>query len=185
MIDEILSDAAASMEKALASLKRDLGALRTGRASPALLENVRVEYYGSQMAVNQVATIQIPEARLIVLQPWDKAALDPLEKALLASGIGVTPTNDGKVIRLVLPPLTEDRRKDLVKQARKRAEEARVAIRGIRKDAKGMIDEYAAEERLPDDDVTRALDRLQALTDDFVAQADETTAHKEKEILEF
>ena len=185
MIEEILASGKADMEKAVEALRKDLSSLRTGRASAALLEPVKVEYYGSMLPINQVATIQVPEARLIVIQPWDRAALEPIEKAIHASGIGVSPVNDGKVIRLALPSLTEERRKDLCKKARQRAEEAKVQIRGIRKDSKGMIDDYAAEERLPDDDVTKALERLQRATDESTAKADEVAAHKEKEILEF
>lgn len=185
MIEEILSDAKGDMEKAIESLRKDLGGLRTGRASASILEHIRVEYYGSLLPINQVAQIKIPEARLIVIQPFDKAALEPIVKAIHASDLGVSPADDGKVVRLALPPLTEERRKDLVKQAKKRAEEAKVSIRNVRKEAKGMIDEYAAEERLPDDDVTKALERLQKATDDHVAKADEAAAVKEKEILEF
>lgn len=185
MIGEILGEARTRMGGALDALKKDLVAIRTGRASVAMLDDVRAEAYGAQMPLNQLATLSTPDPRLIVVQPWDKGTFAAIEKALMAANLGMTPQNDGKVIRLPVPPLTEERRKGLVKQARKRCEEAKVEIRSFRREAKELLEELEQEGEAAKDDVRHAQDELQKSTDDFVGKIDQTAAAKEKEIMEF
>ncbi|REJ32908.1 MAG: ribosome recycling factor [Bacillota bacterium] len=184
MLKEILEDAERRMEAAIENCRRELAALRAGRASPALLEKIRVDYYGTQVPVNQVATVTVPEPRLIVIQPWDRNVLAEIERAIVKSDLGLTPANDGKVIRLTVPPLTEERRQELVKQARRLAEEGRVAIRNIRRDANDTIRELEKEGEASEDEARRALDDVQKLTDRCIARIDEMVEAREREILE-
>lgn len=184
MTDDVIKDAKARMQKAVEATRREFAAIRTGRATPALLEQVKVDYYGVPTPVNQVATISVPEPRLLVVQPWDKSVVKDVERAILKSELGLTPNSDGHVIRLPIPPLTEERRRDLVKVVRKQAEEGRVAIRNIRREAKEMIEELEDEGEVSEDAAKRAVEELQKLTDEFIAVADQALGVKEKEIME-
>lgn len=177
-------EAETKMKKTVKNLADEFVTLRTGRASSALVERVVVEAYGSKSPLNQVANISVPEARLVVIQPWDKSLLGDIEKALMASDIGITPANDGKVIRLNFPPLTEDRRKDLVKQAKALAENNRVAIRNIRRDALEAIKKEQKDGKITEDDAKKATDDLQKLTDNYIKEIDKIAQDKEKEIME-
>src|SRR5690606_36110911 len=172
------------MEAAVEACRRELAALRAGRASPALLDKVRVEYYGSQVPVDQVATVPVPGPGRLVIQPGDRSALADSDRAILKADRGLTPANDGKVIRHTLPPLTEERRQDLVKQARRLAEEGRVAVRNIRRDANDTIRELEKEGEASEDEARRALDDVQKLTDRCIARIDEMVEAREREILE-
>lgn len=171
------------MEKALAALRRDLSTLRAGRASGAMLDRVQAEYYGALTPVNQLGTINTPDSRTLIIQPWDKSALAAIEKAILKSDIGLTPANDGTIIRLNIPPLTEERRADLVKSTKKFGEEAKVAIRNIRRDANDDIKKKEKGE-ISEDESRRHQDDIQKTTDRFVAEVDKILAAKEKEIME-
>jgi ribosome recycling factor len=184
MVDEIFEDLQERMGKSIDSLKREYSRLRTGRASVSLLDGIRVTYYDTPTPLNQMASLAVPEPRLIVIQPWDKTAIGDIEKAILKSELGLTPMNDGKVIRIAIPPLTEERRKELVKVARKMAEDNKVAIRNIRRDANDMLKDLKTEKEITEDDLYRSQDEVQKITDDFITQVDELCAAKEKEILE-
>jgi ribosome recycling factor len=183
MPQSVKKNAEERMEKTLQALKRDLATLRAGRASPALLEKVQAEYYGTMMPINQLGTITTPDPRMLVIQPWDKGALGPIERAIMKSDLGLTPVNDGEVIRISLPPLTEERRVELVKATRKFGEEAKVAIRNIRRDA---IDEIKKKEKseISEDESRRHQEDIQKLTDRFTAEVDKMLAAKEKEIMD-
>jgi ribosome recycling factor len=183
MIDDALLDATERMEKAAEALRRDLATIRTGRASPALVEHLKVDYYGTPTPLNQLATISTPEARLIVIQPWDRGSIGAVEKAILKSDIGLNPSNDGTVIRLAIPQLTEERRRDIAKQVRKRVEEARVAVRNIRRDCHDHIRRLEHEHEISQDDLHRAETDLQKLTDDHVKEIDKVGHEKEEEVL--
>jgi ribosome recycling factor len=169
------------MQKTLESLRKDFATIRTGRATPALVERIVVSAYGTEMPLNQLAGISVPEPRMLVIQPWDKSQMSAIEKAILKSDLGITPTNDGQVIRLAFPPLTEERRKDLVKLARKMAEEARVAVRNIRRDA---LEDLEKMQGVPEDEIKRAKDQVQKLTDKYIEEVARSLEIKEKEILE-
>jgi len=184
MVDEIFEDLKERMGKSIESLKREYSRLRTGRASVSLLDGIRVSYYDTPTPLNQMASLAIPEPRLIVIQPWDKTAIGDIEKAILKSELGLTPMNDGKVIRIAIPPLTEERRKELVKVARKMSEDNKVAIRNIRRDANDMLKDLKMEKEITEDDLYRSQDEVQKITDDFIAQVDELCTAKENEILE-
>jgi len=184
MVDEIFEDLKERMGKSIESLKKEYSRLRTGRASVSLLDGIRVSYYDTPTPLNQMASLAIPEPRLIVIQPWDKTAIGDIEKAILKSELGLTPMNDGKVIRISIPPLTEERRKELVKVARKMSEDNKVAIRNIRRDANDMLKDLKTEKEITEDDLYRSQDEVQKITDDFISQVDELCAAKEKEILE-
>jgi ribosome recycling factor len=184
MIDELLADARERMHKSVESTRHEFGSVRTGRASPALLDRIRVDYYGTLTPLNQLATISAPEARLLSIQPYDKSSIKQIEKAILESDIGLTPSNDGNLIRLVIPELTEERRRQLVKQVRQIAEEGRVAIRGIRRDVMHDLRELRDEGETGADDEHRAEGELQKLTDRNVSELDEALKHKEAEIIE-
>ena len=171
------------MEKALGALKRDLSTLRAGRATPAILDRVQAEYYGALTPVNQLGSITTPDSRTLIIQPWDKSALAAIEKAILKSDVGLTPANDGNIIRLVVPPLTEERRQDLVKSTKKYGEEAKVAIRNIRRDANDDIKKLEKSE-ISEDESRRHQEDVQKLTDRYVAEVDKILAAKEKEIME-
>jgi ribosome recycling factor len=183
-IDPVLSESERKMSRAVEVLKQDLGGIRTGRASPSLLDKVQVEAWGSTQPVNAVATISVPEPRLVVIQPWDKSLIGAIERGIQKSDLGLNPNNDGNVIRLALPQLTEQRRLELAKQVRKRAEEAKVAVRNIRRDADGELRKLEKDGKLSQDDLRRAMDRVQKLTDGAVKQVDEVADRKEKEVKE-
>lgn len=184
MIREIVQEAEEKMNKTVDVLKKDLASLRAGRATPALLDKIQVDYYGALTPVNQMANINVPEARLLLIQPWDKSTIPAIEKAILKSDLGLTPSNDGNVIRIGIPQLTEERRKDLVKVVRKKSEEARVAVRNVRRDTNDMIKELEKEHEVSEDDSKRALEDVQKITDKFVKKIDDVMQAKEKEIME-
>lgn len=184
MTEEVLADARARMLKAVEATRREFASLRTGRASPGILEQVRVDYYQTPTPINQLATISVPEARLLVIQPWDKSIVRDVERAILKSDLGLVPSSDGTVIRLPIPPLTEERRRELVKLARRQAEEGRVAIRNIRREAKEMLEQFEETGDISEDESRRGIERLQHLTDDTIAQVDRLLHTKEQEIME-
>jgi ribosome recycling factor len=184
MIDELLADASERMSKSVESTQHEFGTVRTGRASPALLERVTVDYYGALTPLNQLSTISAPEARLISVQPYDKSSIKTIEKAINESDVGLTPSNDGNLIRLVVPELTEERRRELVKVVRHLAEEGRVAIRNIRRDVMSDLRELKSEGDAGSDDEHRAEVELQKLTDARIGELDGVLKAKEEEILE-
>lgn len=184
MLKDVLNDAEERMEKAIEALHTDLRTIRTGRASPALVERVQVDYYGVPTPLVQLAGITVPEPRLLVIRPWDRGTLGAIEKAILKSDLGLTPTNDGQVIRLVIPQLTEERRRDLTRLVNKRVEEARVAVRNIRRDAIDMLRDLEKEKLISEDDLHEGRDKAQKLTDDFIKKIDEIGKAKEAEIME-
>jgi len=184
MVEEIKKSTEVKMKKSLSLLAHELSKLRTGRASPALLEGIKVEYYGSQLPLNQVATISIPEPRLIIIQPWDKTALPNIEKAIFKSAVGLTPNNDGNVIRLAVPPLTTERREELIKLTLRMAEETKVAIRNIRRESNNEIKKLEKEKTISEDAAFKAQEDIQRTTDNFVTQVDDVQKDKEKEIRE-
>jgi ribosome recycling factor len=184
MIDEIRKDTDDRMNKAVSALQHQFSTVRTGRASAAILEGVMVDYYGVQTPIEQLATIGTPEPQLLAIQPYDKSQIGAIEKAILASDLGLNPANDGSVIRVPFPPLTEERRVELVKVCRQYAEEARVAIRNIRRDANDKYKKAEKEHEIGQDDMHRAEDDVQELTDTHIAEIDELLEHKEAEIME-
>lgn len=184
MFEDIRKQASEKMEKAVQVLKKDLASLRAGRATPALLDKVTVSYYGSEMPVNQLASISAPEPRLLMIQPWDKSALAEIERAIQKSELGLTPTNDGNVIRITIPALTEERRAELVKVVKKSGEESKVAIRNIRRDANEEIKKMGKNGEISEDDVRRGQDEIQKLTDRYIREVDKVVEAKEKEIME-
>lgn len=184
MVDEIFEDMSDRMGKSVEALKREYSRLRTGRASVSLLDGIRVSYYDTPTPLNQMASLSVPEPRLIVIQPWDKTAIGEIEKAILKSELGLTPINDGKIIRIAVPPLTEERRKELVKVARKMAEDNKVAIRNIRRDANDMLKDLKKEKEITEDELYRSQEEVQKITDQFISDVDELCTVKEKEILE-
>ncbi len=184
MIQKIKDDTKQKMEKSISLLSQEFAKIRTGRATPALLDGVKVEYYDSILPLNQVASISIPEPRLIVIQPWDKQALSAIEKAIYKADIGLTPNSDGNVIRLSLPPLTSERREELVKLTQKLAEECRVAIRNIRRDANNELKRIEKEKKISEDDSFKAQELIQKMTDEYIKKVDEVLKKKEKEIRE-
>ena len=183
ILRQILTDARDHMHKSLEHLALELSHIRAGRANPAMVEDVRVDAYGSSMPLNQVASVSAPQSDLIVIQPWDKSQLGPIERAITAANLGLNPTNDGMLIRLAIPPLTEERRKDLAKQAKTKGEDAKVAIRNVRKDIKNQIQKLQNEENLPEDMRYESEDRLQKLTDEHVEKVDQMLEKKETEIM--
>lgn len=184
MTHGVINDAKIHMQKTIDATKREFGGIRTGRATPALLERITVDYYGTQTPVNQVATVTVPDPRLLVVQPWDKRMLKEVERALLKSELGLTPSTDGNVIRLPIPGLTEERRRDLVKVVRKHAEEGRVAIRNIRRDHKDKLEQLEKGGKISEDDSHRAVEELQKLTDRSIKEIDSLLSAKEAEIME-
>jgi ribosome recycling factor len=184
MIDDTLLEAEEKMEKAVTVAKEEFAAIRTGRAHPGMFSKVTVEYYGTQTPVNQLASFQVPEPRMILIQPFDKGSLGAIEKAIRNSDLGVNPANDGALIRIVLPQLTEERRKEYVKTAKRHAEEGRVAIRNIRRHAKDTLEKSITSGDEGEDDVRRAERELDNLTHTYEAQVDELLKHKEAELLE-
>ena len=183
-IETAAKDATHKMEQAVAHLKDDLAWIRTGRAAPAVINRVTVEYYGTPVPLNQLAGVSVPEPRLLQIQPFDKSAISAIERAIMQSDLGITPSNDGNVIRLAFPPLTEERRKELVKQVHHRAEEARVAVRNVRRHAKEEMEKLEHDGAISQDDLIRAEKELQKLTDRFVTEVDEIQGHKEQELME-
>ena len=179
-----LQEAKRKMEGAVESLRREFSGVRTSKATPALLDTVRVEAYGSHVPLNQVASVSAPEPRLLVLQPWDRAMITPIEKALQTSDLGLNPSNDGKVIRVPIPALTEERRKEYVRLLHKMTEEGRVAVRQARKDANDGIKHRQKDGDISEDDARREQDEVQKLTDRFIHQMDELLKHKEAEVME-
>ncbi len=185
MKDEVLQETRRKMDKVLESLARDLSRVRTGRASVALLEGIKVDCYGTSMPLPQVASLAAPEPRLLTVQPWDSSVLSDIEKAILKSDLGLTPMNDGKIIRLPIPALTTERRKELVKMVKKMEEEAKVALRNIRREANEDFKEMKKEKMLSEDDAHRGQDEVQKVTDDYAKKAEAQAAEKEKEIMSF
>jgi ribosome recycling factor len=185
MIDEIFSECREKMDKSVDALKKDFKKIRTGRASTALLEGIKVDCYDTQMPIDQVASLSIPESRLITIKPWDQSIIGEIEKSILKSELGLTPMNDGKIIRISIPPLTEERRKELAKLAKKMAEESKIAIRNHRREANEMLKELKTEKEISEDEMYKSQDDVQKLTDDFIKKVDEITSEKEKEIIEF
>jgi ribosome recycling factor len=185
MIDDVMADAEVRMGKAIDALRRDLGTIRTGRASPSLVDRISVDYYGSSTPLNQLAGISVPEPRLLVIQPWDRGSMPAIEKAIQKSELGLNPANDGQVIRIAIPPLTEDRRKQLVKLVHGHVEEGKVALRNIRRDAMASVKELLSEKMIGEDDERRAEHQVDELTRRFVGEADKVGKAKEQEVLEF
>lgn len=184
MIDDVLIETESRMRKAIEALKRDLAGIRTGRAQPGLVEHIKLDYYGVSTPLSSVATVSVPEARLLVIQPYDKNALGAIEKAILKSDLGLTPASDGRVIRLPIPQLTEERRKELIKVVRKKVEEGRVILRNLRRDAADELKEMEKKKEISEDDLKRAQERLQKLTDSIIADADKVGQGKEAELME-
>src|SRR5205807_1539693 len=172
------------MEKALGDLQHEMASIRTGRASLGILDHIRVDYYGAPTPLNQVANLHVPEPSLITIQPWDVSQIGPVEKAIRASDLGLNPANDGKVIRLPIPPLTEERRKDLVKKLHSTAEHHRVAVRNIRRDGNEAVKKLLKDKKLAEDDEKKALEEIQKLTDNYMEKIDQASRIKEKDILE-
>lgn len=184
MIKEVMDDAESRMGKAIDALQRDLSTIRTGRASPALVDRLVVDYYGSATPLNQLAGISVPESRLLVIQPWDKGSMPAIEKAILKSELGLNPSNDGQVIRIAIPPLTAERRKQMVKLVHGHVEDAKVAVRNIRRDAVTQVKELLSEKMIGEDDERRAEQQVDDLTKRFVNDADSVGKGKEQEVLE-
>lgn len=184
MTKEVITNMKAHMEKSVDSLRREYQKIRTGRANLALLDDVRIDYYGTPSPLSQVATLSVPEPRTITLQPWEAKMIPLIEKAIMNANLGITPANDGKVIRLNLPALTEERRKDIVKQLKKMAEDAKVAVRNIRRDAIDELKKLEKNKKISEDDLKRAEKDVQDATNGFVVKIDDVLAHKEKEVME-
>ncbi|NLI80509.1 MAG: ribosome recycling factor [Deltaproteobacteria bacterium] len=184
MLNEVYEDAQDRMNKALETLQNEYKRLRTGRASVSLVDGIKVEYYGNPTLLNQLATMTVPEPRTIMIQPWDTSIITEIEKAILKSELGLTPMNDGKVIRINIPVLTADRRRELVKVVKKMAEESKVAVRNIRRDVNEMIKDLKKEKTISEDEQFKAQEEIQRITDDFIKKIDASYAAKEKEILE-
>lgn len=182
--DDVLAESKDRMAKAVSHLQGEFGSIRTGRASPVFVEKLRVDYYGSEVPLQQLAGFSVPEPRLLVISPYDKNAIKAIEKSIQASDLGITPNNDGAVIRLAFPQLTAERRKELVKVVKHRAEEARVAVRNLRRSARHDLEAFQKEGELSEDDLERAEKELEKITHEYVAEIDNLAAHKEKEMLE-
>ena len=185
MIDSIFQETRESMEKSIVALKNEFKKVRTGRASLSLLDDIRVDYYGTLTPLNQMASLSIPESRLIAIQPWDASMIKEIEKAILKSDLDLTPSNDGKIVRISIPPLTEERRKQLVKVVQKKSEEHKIAVRNIRRDSNELLKGLKKDGDISEDDAFRAQDQVQKITDDYINLIDEVCKEKEKEILEF
>lgn len=183
MIDDVKAEVEGKMKKAIESLRHDFQGMRTGRASPSLVEPLKVEFYGEPTPLQQLATISVPEARLIAIKPHDPSTIKAIEKAIMTSDLGLTPSNDGKLIRLPLPPMTEENRRKMVKLVKQRNEEAHVAIRNIRHQGMKDLEEYEKEKMITEDDHKRGKELLQKLTDKYVEEADAVTAKKEEEVM--
>ncbi len=184
MIDKYVSEAESRMKKTLEAVQQQLASIRTGKAAPSLVEGLKVDYYGTQTPLNQMASISAPEARLLVVQPWDKTAVQEVVKAIQASDLGLNPQAEGQIIRIPIPPLSEERRKDLVKIARKYGEEGKIALRNIRRDANDELKAAEKKSDISEDQMHDGFDRIQKLTDDYSKQIDEMTARRESEVME-
>ena len=184
MIDETMFEAEEKMEKAVSVIKEELGTIRTGRANPAMFAKLTADFYGTPTPLNQMATVSTPEPRLAVIKPYDKSSLGAIEKAIRDSDLGVNPTNDGTLVRIVFPQLTEERRKEMIKVAHKKAEEGRIAIRAVRRHAKDALDKLMKDGDTGEDDVRRAEKELEDVTHKYTAHVDELLRHKEEELLE-
>ena len=184
MIKDLVRETRAKMDKAVDALVEGLRGIRTGRASPSLVERIMVEYYGTMTPLNQVATISAPEPRLLAIRSWEASTIGAIEKAILKSDVGLTPTNDGKLIRLTIPRLSEERRESLVKVVAKRVEEAKVAVRNVRREANDDLKEFESEKMISEDDLHRGLEQIQELTNEYVTKMDELGARKDEEIRE-
>lgn len=185
MIESIYAETRESMEKSVTALQRDLKRLRTGRASLSILDGIKVDYYGTMTPLNQMATLAVPESRLITIQPWDMSMIKEIEKALLKSDLGLTPSNDGKIIRIAIPPLTEERRKELVKVVHKMCEDYKISLRNIRRDSNDLLKIMKKDGEISEDDLYKAQDQVQKITDEQIKLIDACFKDKEKEILEF
>lgn len=185
MIESIYDETREKMGKSLTALKNELKRVRTGRASQSLLDGIRVDYYGTVTPLNQMASISVPESRLVIVQPWDVSVIQDIEKAILKSDLGLTPSNDGKLIRISIPPLTEERRKELVKVVNKMAEDHKVAIRNIRRESNELLKGLKKDGDISEDDAFKAQDQVQNITDEHIKRIDGIYKEKEKEILEF
>lgn len=184
MLDDVYHDMDYKMERSLAALRKELSRIRTGRATLALLEGIDVDYYGTSTPLNQMSTLAAPEGRLLTIQPWDKSQLGLIEKAIQRSDLGLTPMNDGKIIRLSIPPLTAERRKDLVKKVKKIGEEAKVALRNVRREGNETLKDLEKTKDISQDDLRRGQEQVQKITDRFISQVDDVLNAKEHEILE-
>jgi ribosome recycling factor len=185
MIDEIYDETTESMKKSIDNLHKELNRVRTGRASLSILDAIRVDYYGTMTPLNQMATLAVPESRLITIQPWDVSVIKDIEKAILKSDLGLTPSNDGKIIRIVIPPLTEERRKELVKVVHKMCEDHRVTVRNLRRDANDLLKGLKKDGEISEDEAFKAQEQIQKITDEHVTLIEDCYKEKEKEILEF
>jgi len=185
MIDDIYQDTRESMSKSIEALKKELKRVRTGRASLSILDGIRVDYYGTLTPLNQMATLAVPESRLITIQPWDVSVIKDIEKAILKSDLGLTPANDGKILRISIPPLTEERRKELVKLVHKMCEEHKVSVRNFRRDSNELLKSFKKDGDISEDEAFKAQDEVQKITDEHIKLIDECFIKKEKEILEF
>jgi ribosome recycling factor len=184
MLDDVYNEVNHKMERSLAALRKELSRIRTGRATLALLEGIDVDYYGTSTPLTQMATVAAPESRLLTIQPWDKSQLGLIEKAIQRSDLGMNPMNDGKIIRLAIPPLTAERRKDLVKKVKKIGEEAKIALRNVRRDGNETLKELEKSKDISQDDLRRGQEHVQKITDRFISQVDDVLDGKEHEILE-
>ncbi len=184
MIEQILTEINSKMQKAVDALKRDLAGIRTGRASPALVEHIKADYHGVLTPINQMASISVPEAKMIFIQPWDRSSIRSIEKAILTSDLGLNPTSDSNVIRIPIPPLTEERRKELTRAVHKRLEEARIEVRNLRRDGIEKLRQSEKNKEISQDQNTRASEQLQKLTDSFIDKVNDTGQAKETEIME-
>jgi ribosome recycling factor len=185
MKDEIISEMREKMEKTAEVLNQEYKKMRTGRASTSIIEGIKVECYGTQMRLNQIASLSSPESRLLIVQPWDQTIIGNIEKSILKSGLGLTPMNDGKLIRISIPPLTEERRKDLAKMAKKMSEDSKIIIRNHRREANEMLKDLKNEGEISEDEMYAYQEKVQKNTDEFIAKIDEIRTQKETEILEF
>jgi ribosome recycling factor len=183
-VDETLGDAEHKMQSAVSFAQDELASIRTGRANPKLLDRITVDYYGTQVSLKELASFSVPEPRLLVIQPFDRNAIGSMEKAIMSSDLGLTPSNDGIVIRLAFPPLTEERRRDLIKLAHQRGEEGRVSVRNVRRHSKEALERMQRDHAISEDDRKRAEKELQRLTDQYVAEIDGILGHKEQELME-
>jgi ribosome recycling factor len=184
MVNDVIKELQANLDKGIEALKKDLGKVRTGRASISILDGIRVDYYGTPTPINQVASLNVPDPRLITVKPWEKSLIPEIEKAIRSSQLGLNPSSDGEIVRLPMPPLTEERRRELVKMTKKMAEEAKVALRSARRDANEMLKEFQKDKQITEDEEKQGLKRVQDTTDGAVAKVDEIVGKKEKEIME-
>lgn len=184
MLEDVYEEVEHKMERSIEALRRDLARIRTGRASLALLDGIKIDYYGTATPLNQMATLAVPEGRLITIQPWDKTQLPTIEKAIQSSDLGVTPTNDGTIIRLAIPALTAERRKELVKQVKKIGEESKIALRNVRRDGNETLKSFEKDKLVSEDEMHRGQEQVQKITDRYIANVDEILQTKEHEVME-